>query len=141
MTQEIVYLTIEQMVHKIASDPELFKYAGKKVYGVPRGGVPVAIMFKAVLGCEVVSDASTADLIVDDVVATGETLARYAKFSIPTYALYNVNNSEEWLVFPWEQGIVHEKRDNAVRLLQSVGCPEEEENIIAVLEFVQGLTK
>lgn len=78
------------------------EYKTIKIYGVPRGGIPVAYMLAGFLPVAYVVDTpEDADIIVDDIIDSGATKARYAKHEKPFYSLYK--NSQEWLVFPWEQ--------------------------------------
>lgn len=89
-----------------------------KYYGVPRGGQYIAAMLNPV------DLPEQADIIIDDLIDSGETQKRYAKYNKPFIALYNKNKEKElknqWLKFPWE--IKDEPAsDNVVRILQYLG--------------------
>jgi GTP cyclohydrolase I len=94
------------------------------VYGVPRGGIPVAYLVNA----GSIECPSRATLIVDDVVDSGRTRDRYrAQFpNTPFLALADFLLPErvpgQWIVFPWEQGETDlSGEDICVRLLQHIG--------------------
>ncbi len=100
------------------------------VYGVPRGGIPVAMALVPRLhGARLVTDLTKADVIVDDIYDSGATAAKFAKWAshLPFVAL--VDKREEawkgqWIVFPWEVGLggVDMSGDDIVlRLLEFIG--------------------
>ncbi len=104
---------------------------GRKIYGVPRGGVSVAYLC---LGCSVatvlVDDPAEADFIVDDIVDSGKTRDRYkgAHPGTPFLALADFlaekKKPGQWLVFPWEKTDGNKDcsgDDIVVRLLQYIG--------------------
>ena len=83
-----------------------------KVYGVPRGGIPAALLIsdamsnrKLPVNLVMVESADDADLIIDDIIDSGATQRRFA--GRPFFVLINksVECREEeapWYVFPWE---------------------------------------
>lgn len=91
-----------------------------KYYGVPRGGVVVAG-----LTGNPTNRIDEADVIIDDLIDSGKTEARYAKHKKPFEALIDKREEykDEWLVFPWEQKEDGEEtvEDNVTRLLQYFG--------------------
>ena len=97
-----------------------------KIYGVPRGGVPVAygvchaLQRKAVDAIPV-SLVGDADIIVDDIIDSGATKARYP--GKPFYALVDKRHCEDkdWVVFPWEDSVEGSASDIVTRLLQFIG--------------------
>ncbi|MDO8600201.1 MAG: hypothetical protein Q7R73_01100 [bacterium] len=90
------------------------------VYGIPRGGLVVAVLLSHRLGIPLVLDAAGVNpktLVVDDISDSGRTLAAFERGlafrpsvatlfyhkdteRIPEYAL---NEKTAWVVFPWEQ--------------------------------------
>ena len=93
------------------------------IYGVPRGGVVAAyvVMAQSEAHIRVVDDPKQADVIIDDIIDSGNTKATYAlQFpNKPFMALYE--DSNEWLVFPWEQNDEENGGDTiATRLLQYI---------------------
>lgn len=106
-----------------------------KVYGVPRGGVNAAylILAKTYNGVVVVTDVDKADFIVDDIIDSGATKARYKEShpTIPFFALIDKTDEKciylgEWVVFPWERAEDADAptetiEDNVTRILQYIG--------------------
>lgn len=106
-----------------------------KVYGVPRDGVNAAylILAKTYNGVVVVTDVDKADFIVDDIIDSGATKARYKEShpTIPFFALIDKTDENciylgEWVVFPWERAEDADAptetiEDNVTRILQYIG--------------------
>ena len=102
-----------------------------QVYGVPRGGAHVVKEL-----CRVYTDVvqvatpEMADVIVDDIVDSGKTLERHARYKKPFLSLYY--RPDEWLVFPWERdedGVDHSADDIPLRLLQYIGEDVQREGL------------
>ena len=86
----------------------------KNIYGIPRGGLIVAVMLSHILDIPVITDEQNITeetLIVDDIADTGKTLSKYKDLKIAT--IYYHKNSiiqpdfwryikSNWVVFPWE---------------------------------------
>lgn len=109
-----------------------------KVYGIPRGGVSAALALSRVKSDYVLVDgAADAEIIVDDLIDSGCTMRLFngaypGKFYC---ALFDKQNggadtrdavgmllpSDEWVVFPWEEGEVGSASDIVTRLLQYIG--------------------
>lgn len=101
-----------------------------RIYGVPRGGVPVAMMVAAMVGGRVVERPDQATVIVDDIIDSGRTKARHDGLGKPFYALVTPeskkvdNLSDAWIVFPWEASEAYDDTsgdDIGTRLLQAIG--------------------
>ena len=136
ITVEEFQKDVKEVVRKIIDDN---RKPNLKIYGVPRGGVNTAFLIKSYLPfSEVVSNPNIADIIVDDIVDSGETKIRYSEYNKPFYAIYE--NPTEWLVLPWErmdQGTPIE--DNFIRVKQFlVGdiTEEQKENVKEELENI-----
>lgn len=88
-----------------------------KYYGVPRGGVIVAG-----LTGNPTNNIEEADVIIDDLIDSGRTEARYDKYKKPFEALIDKREEKknEWLIFPWEQkeDSIETVEDNIIRLCQ-----------------------
>jgi GTP cyclohydrolase I len=99
------------------------------VYGVPRGGVPVAYLVKGLTDCTLGQCPEGADFLVDDLIDSGATRKRYAQRSTGQFAalggyLVPPKGTGEWLVFPWEQGpegADTSADDIVIRLLEVIG--------------------
>ncbi|AII50178.1 phosphoribosyltransferase [Synechococcus sp. KORDI-52] len=85
------------------------------VYGVPRGGLCLAVALSHAIARPLLSSPEQSALIVDDVYETGRTLqALKAQVPDATFAVWVskgcpdwwtaavVVESSQWLVFPWE---------------------------------------
>ena len=95
------------------------------IYGVPRGGIPVAYLLANYLkGSRITDKPRSADIIVDDILDSSTTAKRYMKeYGKPFYALYNKKEEPNlpWLIFPWEQSEEKSIEDACLRLLQFAG--------------------
>ena len=85
------------------------------VYGVPRGGMCLAVALSHAMDLPLLLFPEPRCLIVDEVVETGQTLKDlHLQFPDAVFAVWvskcsptwweavEVTNSQEWLVFPWE---------------------------------------
>ena len=112
------------------------------IYGVPRGGVPLAIRLSHLLGIPLTDVLSSNTLIVDDIVATGKTRERFkdndfACIHIKShlicehegYPTYYVFNTEDWIEYFWEK---NEKplADDITRILEYIGENPTREGLI-----------
>lgn len=107
------------------------------IWGIPRGGVSAALAFARdgqFMPCDSVENAN---IIIDDLVDTGETLLRYMqKFTDKVFValfkkgahrdmpllVYGVNEPKNnWLVFPWEASEEKSADDIVTRLLSFIG--------------------
>lgn len=101
------------------------------VYGIPTGGVPLALMVASRIGVPMASEwhMGSAILVVDDLIDTGRTMRKYegsgyrdAAFRKPYSPIALAPRArvmDEWLWFPWE----HDKgdpEDAVVRMLQFI---------------------
>jgi len=98
------------------------KYA--RVYGVPRGGAIVAGLLASRWANVVVARTpEDADCILDDIIDSGATKARYP--GKPFHALVDKTGSDAaigWVRFPWEHKAQHDDlADTVVRQLQAIG--------------------
>jgi GTP cyclohydrolase I len=102
--------------------------AASKLYGVPRGGVPVALLL-AQYGHVVVGTPETADAIVDDIVDSGRTREKWTGRypSKPFLAMVDKTGLHPglerpgWVRFPWEETAERDAEENVVRMLQFLG--------------------
>ncbi len=99
-----------------------------QVWGVPRGGVPVAYLLGGFPQFQVTDHVEEADLIVDDLVDSGRTKSCYKEShpNLPFLSLLDFcdvgKRAGQWVVFPWETSNEQSSEDDIiVRLLQYVG--------------------
>lgn len=119
---------VDNLVWLIAERLKPHKKQIKKVYGIPRGGLIVAVILSHKLGLKLVTNKSeiTEDtLVVDDISDSGETLKDYTddgKFLSAT--LFTLKDSKFkptvtgdekssscWIYYPWESK-ESSKKDN-----------------------------
>ncbi len=99
---------VEQLLPRCSSQ----RFAG--VYGVPRGGLVLAVVLSHRLALPLLLEPCAGCLVVDDVYETGQTLAPYrdlegskvwvwvSKVEPQWWEAALVTPSSEWIVFPWE---------------------------------------
>lgn len=125
--------TIFNLVNELYSDV-LRDSKLRKVYPIPRGGVPVAYMLCNIdQDFRIVENPNEADFFIDDIIDSGATCERYCEQypEKPFFAPIDKRDPNDpycakdiWIVFPWEaviEGNDHSFTDNVVRLLQLVG--------------------
>jgi len=106
VTVEETYVILKEMAEKMK------EMRIKDIYGVPRGGLVVAVMLSNMTGLPLTTrKISEHTLVVDDLVETGGTLSTYgrckmmvmfAKQRIPhVHAMRHVS-PDTWLEFFWE---------------------------------------
>ncbi len=105
----------DKSVEQIAKKCKLKDFSG--IYGVPRGGLCLAVALSHKLKIELISEPIKNSLIVDDVYETGLTLTNFkdiegAMFFVlfskikPTW--WNtvfISKKSQWIVFPWEDSL------------------------------------
>ena len=102
----------DESVEHIANKCRFSQISG--IYGVPRGGLCLAVALSHKLKIELISEPIKNSLIVDDVYETGITLTTFknieeAMFFVlfskikPTWwnTVY-ITKKSQWIVFPWE---------------------------------------
>jgi hypoxanthine phosphoribosyltransferase len=103
-----------RIVEELRKIPELSQL--KYIYGIPRGGLVIAIRLSHMLKLQVVLDrvviAPENTLVVDDIADTGKTLKDFGKFLIATLYykkgsdiapnIWIYEKKDHWIVFPWE---------------------------------------
>ena len=111
----MIYFTwsvFDKAVEHIANECKFLEPSG--IYGVPRGGLCLAVALSHKLEINLISKPKKNSLIVDDVYETGVTLNTFkdiegTKFFVlfskikPTW--WNtvfISKKSEWIVFPWE---------------------------------------
>jgi GTP cyclohydrolase I len=121
LNAENIQVLCKVMAGRIMTD---FPTVPIKIFGVPRGGVPVTFMLSKYGNFEIMDKPEHADAIIDDIVDSGKTRDRYInKYNKPFYALINPLNKapNTWYVFPWESTDVGSMEDIPTRFLQAIG--------------------
>ena len=112
MISYFTWSEFDKSVEHIANKCKFLKFSG--IYGVPRGGLCLAVALSHKLKINLISEPLINSLIVDDVYETGITLNTLkniegAKFFVlfskkkPTWwnSVY-ISKKSDWIVFPWE---------------------------------------
>ena len=115
MISNFTWSEFDKSVEQIANKCRFKDFSG--IYGVPRGGLCLAVALSHKLKIELISQPIKNSLIVDDVYETGITLNTFkniegAKFFVlfskqnPTWwnSVY-ISEKSDWIVFPWENNL------------------------------------
>ena len=107
-------ITWKEIIERVNKLDKSLKY-----YGVPRGGQYISAMLNPVDTIE------EADVIIDDLIDSGETRFKYSKYKKPFIGLFDktIENklANKWLVFPWEIKDEIPVEENFKRILQYLG--------------------
>ena len=112
MVSNFTWSEFDKSVEHIYNKCKFIEFSG--IYGVPRGGLCLAVALSHKLKINLISKPIKNSLIVDDVYETGITLNNFkdiegAMFFVlfskikPTW--WNtvfISEKSEWIVFPWE---------------------------------------
>ena len=102
----------DKCVEHIANECKLLDLSG--VYGVPRGGLCLAVALSHKLNINLITKPIKNSLIVDDIYETGVTLNKFkdiegamffvlfSKINPTWWNSVHVSEKNEWIVFPWE---------------------------------------
>ena len=112
MIRHFSWSEFDKSVEDIANECKSREFSG--IYGVPRGGLCLAVALSHKLKINLISKPKKNSLIVDDVYETGLTLTSfkdiegamfYVLFSKITPTWWNtvhISKKSQWIVFPWE---------------------------------------
>ena len=112
MTKYFSWSEFDNSVDFIANKCKKLKLSG--IYGVPRGGLCLAVALSHKLNIQLIEKPLKSSLIVDDVYETGITLSNFKNIEgVNFFVLFskkkptwwnavNLSFKEEWIVFPWE---------------------------------------
>ena len=121
MTKYFTWAEFDESVDYIANQCKLLKFSG--IYGVPRGGLCLAVALSHKLDIQLVDKPSKNSLIVDDVYETGVTLGNFKQIEgAYFFVLISKKNpiwwntvklsiNKEWIVFPWENKTNYTKEE------------------------------
>ena len=112
MTRYFTWSEFDRSVDYIANQCKKLKFSG--IYGVPRGGLCLAVALSHKLNAQLIDNPLKNSLIVDDVFETGITLSNFKDIEGVNFFVIvskkkpiwwnavNLSLKEEWIVFPWE---------------------------------------
>ena len=115
MINYFTWSEFDKSVEYIADKCKILEFSG--IYGVPRGGLCLAVALSHKLNINLISEPSKNSLIVDDIYETGITLNTFkdiegAKFFVLFSKMeprwWNtvfISEKSEWIVFPWENSL------------------------------------
>ena len=112
MTKYFTWSEFDKSVDYIANQCQKLKFSG--IYGVPRGGLCLAVALSHKLNVKLFKKPLKNSLIVDDVYETGITLNNFKNIEGAYFFVLvskkkpiwwntvNTSLKTEWIVFPWE---------------------------------------
>tara|TARA_B100000886_G_scaffold243486_1_gene171014 strand:+ start:769 stop:1164 length:396 start_codon:yes stop_codon:yes gene_type:complete len=115
MINYFTWSEFDKSVEQIANKCKFFRFSG--IYGVPRGGLCLAVALSHKLKINLISEPIKNSLIVDDIYETGTTLSSFKKIEgamffvlfskiEPTWwNTVSISKKKEWIVFPWENNL------------------------------------
>jgi len=115
MVNYFTWSEFDNSVEHIANKCRYKEFSG--IYGVPRGGLCLAVALSHKLNIELISEPKKNSLIVDDVYETGITLKSYKDIEEAMYfVLFSkiepiwwntvfISKKNQWIVFPWENSL------------------------------------
>ena len=115
MINHFTWSEFDKSVEYIADKCKFLEFSG--IYGVPRGGLCLAVALSHKLKINLISEPMKNSLIVDDVYETGITLNAYkdiqgamffvlfSKIKPSWWNTVYISGKREWIVFPWENPI------------------------------------
>ena len=115
MISYFTWSEFDESVEQIAKQCEFLEFSG--IYGVPRGGLCLAVALSHKLKIKLISEPIKNSLIVDDIYETGITLntfkdiegamfyVLFSKIKPIWWHTVHISEKKEWIVFPWENNI------------------------------------
>ena len=112
MISYFTWKEFDQSVEHIANKCKFLEFSG--IYGVPRGGLCLAVALSHKLNISLLSEPIKNSLIVDDIYETGITLntlkdidgamffVLHSKIKPTWWNTVYISKKREWIVFPWE---------------------------------------
>ena len=112
MVKYFSWSEFDKSVEYIANKCKFLKISG--IYGIPRGGLCLAVALSHKLKINLISEPIKNSLIVDDIYETGITLKAFkhiegamffvlfSKVSPTWWNSVHISEKNEWIVFPWE---------------------------------------
>ena len=128
MTKYFTWSEFDKSVDHIVGQCKHWDLSG--IYGVPRGGLCLAVALSHKLDIQLIDKPSKNSLIVDDIFETGITLSNFKHIEgVNFFVLVSkrepiwwntvkLSYKKEWIIFPWENkknAIKEEKEYNKKR--------------------------
>lgn len=133
--KHVTWIEANHEAHRLAARWEGQNLTG--VYGIPAGGVPVALIVSRLLDLPILEAPEPGCLVVDDLVDSGATFSRYPQRKdalfrkpwSPERVAPDATEVDDWIAFPWEKAD-GAPEDGIVRLLQYVGEDPTREGLL-----------
>ena len=123
MHRYFTWSEFDESVDYIANQCKYLEISG--IYGLPRGGLCLAVALSHKLNIKLVEKPINYSLIVDDVYETGTSLSNYKDIEGANYFVLfskkkptwwntvNTTLKKEWIVFPWEnkENVIKEEKE------------------------------
>jgi len=117
MKEFVTWDLIDEAVTDIAFNVKNTNKDFKGVYGIPRGGLILAVMLSHKLDLPLIMSVDELDensIIIDDIADTGKTLLDFVEYESyvvtiheheqslikPDYSV--IDKGDKWIVYPWE---------------------------------------
>ena len=112
MLSYFTWREFDKSVEHIAKQCKKLEFSG--IYGVPRGGLCIAVALSHKLKTNLIYEPIKNSLIVDDIYETGITLNTFKDIEGATFFVLfskikptwwntvHISRKSEWIVFPWE---------------------------------------
>ena len=112
MINYFTWSEFDKSVEHIANKCKFLEFSG--IYGVPRGGLCLAVALSHKLKIKLIAEPMKNSLIVDDIYETGITLNTFkgiegamffvifSKIKPSWWNTVHISEKDEWIVFPWE---------------------------------------
>ena len=117
MKEFVTWNVIDEAVTDIAFNIKNTNKDFKGVYGIPRGGLILAVMLSHKLDLPLIMSVDELDensIIIDDIADTGKTLLDFVEYESyvvtiheheqslikPDYSV--IDKGDKWIVYPWE---------------------------------------
>ena len=112
MINHFTWCEFDKSVEHIYNRCKFIDFSG--IYGVPRGGLCLAVALSHKLKINLISKPIKNSLIVDDVYETGITLnafkniedamffVLFSKIKPVWWNTVHISSKSEWIIFPWE---------------------------------------
>ena len=126
MINYFTWSEFDKSVEQIAKECKFLELSG--IYGIPRGGLCLAVALSHKLKKNLISEPIKNALIVDDIYETGITLntlkdiegatffVLFSKIKPTWWNTVNISKKGEWIVFPWENSKnFHIDRDEYIK--------------------------